>query len=137
MIGDFGVPIAILVMVLVDYSIEDTYTQVRRCAVVRGCGAPGPRTRTAAKPGRRQASPTALAHHPPSPSTTQGTPPRPSALQKLSVPSGFSVTAPEKRGWVINPLGEKSTFPVWMMVASLLPAILVFILIFMETQITT
>ncbi|XP_027945043.1 anion exchange protein 2 isoform X2 [Eumetopias jubatus] len=82
-IGDFGVPIAILIMVLVDYSIEDTYTQ------------------------------------------------------KLSVPSGVSVTAPEKRGWVINPLGENSSFPVWMMVASLLPAILVFILIFMETQITT
>uniref|UniRef100_A0A8B9SXY5 Anion exchange protein n=1 Tax=Anas platyrhynchos TaxID=8839 RepID=A0A8B9SXY5_ANAPL len=83
LIGDFGVPIAILVMVLVDYSIHDTFTQ------------------------------------------------------KLSVPSGFSVTAPEKRGWVINPLGEKSDFPVWMMVASGLPAILVFILIFMETQITT
>ncbi|NXL50919.1 B3A2 protein, partial [Podilymbus podiceps] len=83
LIGDFGVPIAILVMVLVDYSIQDTYTQ------------------------------------------------------KLSVPSGFSVTAPDKRGWVINPLGEKSDFPVWMMVASGLPAILVFILIFMETQITT
>lgn len=31
-IGDFGVPIAILIMVLVDYSIEDTYTQVRHCA---------------------------------------------------------------------------------------------------------
>lgn len=30
MIGDFGVPIAILIMVLVDYSIEDTYTQVRQ-----------------------------------------------------------------------------------------------------------
>ncbi|NXU84354.1 B3A2 protein, partial [Xiphorhynchus elegans] len=83
LIGDFGVPIAILVMVLVDYSIQDTYTQ------------------------------------------------------KLSVPSGFSVTAPDKRGWVINPLGEQSDFPVWMMVASGLPAILVFILIFMETQITT
>uniref|UniRef100_A0A8B9Q7C3 Anion exchange protein n=1 Tax=Apteryx owenii TaxID=8824 RepID=A0A8B9Q7C3_APTOW len=83
LIGDFGVPIAILVMVLVDYSIQDTYTQ------------------------------------------------------KLSVPSGFSVTAPEKRGWVINPLGEHTAFPVWMMVASGLPAILVFILIFMETQITT
>ncbi|NXR04690.1 B3A2 protein, partial [Sagittarius serpentarius] len=83
LIGDFGVPIAILVMVLVDYSIQDTYTQ------------------------------------------------------KLSVPSGFSVTATDKRGWVINPLGEKSDFPVWMMVASGLPAILVFILIFMETQITT
>uniref|UniRef100_A0A6G1RJL1 Anion exchange protein n=1 Tax=Hypotaenidia okinawae TaxID=2861861 RepID=A0A6G1RJL1_9GRUI len=83
LIGDFGVPIAILVMVLVDYSIQDTYTQ------------------------------------------------------KLSVPRGFSVTAPDKRGWVINPLGEKSDFPVWMMVASGLPAVLVFILIFMETQITT
>lgn len=47
------------------------------------------------------------------------------------------MTAPDKRGWVINPLGEKSPFPVWMMLASLLPAILVFILIFMETQITT
>lgn len=53
------------------------------------------------------------------------------------MPSGFSVTAPDKRGWVINPLGEKTPFPVWMMVASLLPAVLVFILIFMETQITT
>uniref|UniRef100_A0A8C2A6Y8 Solute carrier family 4 member 2b n=1 Tax=Cyprinus carpio TaxID=7962 RepID=A0A8C2A6Y8_CYPCA len=28
-IGDFGVPIAILIMVLVDYSIQDTYSQVR------------------------------------------------------------------------------------------------------------
>lgn len=47
------------------------------------------------------------------------------------------MTAPEKRGWVINPLGKNNAFPVWMMVASLLPAVLVFILIFMETQITT
>uniref|UniRef100_UPI003AAF1BA1 anion exchange protein 2b isoform X3 n=1 Tax=Centroberyx gerrardi TaxID=166262 RepID=UPI003AAF1BA1 len=82
-IGDFGVPIAILIMVLVDYSIEDTYTQ------------------------------------------------------KLSVPSGFSVTSPDKRGWVINPLGSKQEFPIWMMFACVLPALLVFILIFMETQITT
>lgn len=65
------------------------------------------------------------------------TPQRPVPPQKLSVPSGFSVTAPDKRGWVINPLGERSDFPVWMMVASGLPAVLVFILIFMETQITT
>ncbi|XP_037390096.1 anion exchange protein 2b isoform X2 [Pygocentrus nattereri] len=82
-IGDFGVPIAILVMVLVDYSIQDTYTQ------------------------------------------------------KLSVPSGFSVTSPDKRGWVVNPLGSEVQFPIWMMAASALPALLVFILIFMETQITT
>ncbi|XP_041045441.1 anion exchange protein 2-like [Carcharodon carcharias] len=82
-IGDFGVPIAILIMVLVDYSIQETYTQ------------------------------------------------------KLSVPSGLSVTSPEKRGWFINPLGRNADFPIWMMFASLIPAILVFILIFMETMITT
>ncbi|XP_034023026.1 anion exchange protein 2b [Thalassophryne amazonica] len=82
-IGDFGMPIAILVMVLVDYSVKDTYTQ------------------------------------------------------KLSVPSGFSVTSPQKRGWIINPLGTEQDFPIWMMFACLLPALLVFILIFMETQITS
>ncbi|KAM4533815.1 anion exchange protein 2b isoform 2-T8 [Odontesthes bonariensis] len=82
-IGDFGVPIAILIMVLVDYSLEDTYTQ------------------------------------------------------KLSVPRGFSVTSPSKRGWIISPLGSDGEFPVWMMFACCLPALLVFILIFMETQITT
>uniref|UniRef100_A0A3Q3EQ25 Anion exchange protein n=1 Tax=Kryptolebias marmoratus TaxID=37003 RepID=A0A3Q3EQ25_KRYMA len=81
-IGDFGVPIAILIMVLVDYSVEDTYTQ------------------------------------------------------KLNVPSGFSVSSPDKRGWLISPLGFDGQFPVWMMAASILPAILVFILIFMESQIT-
>uniref|UniRef100_A0A8C1FE57 Anion exchange protein n=1 Tax=Cyprinus carpio carpio TaxID=630221 RepID=A0A8C1FE57_CYPCA len=82
-IGDFGVPIAILIMVLVDYSIQDTYSQ------------------------------------------------------KLSVPRGFSVTSPDKRGWIVNPLGSDGQFPIWMMFASILPALLVFILIFMETQITT
>ncbi|KAM9775579.1 anion exchange protein 2b isoform X1 [Syngnathus typhle] len=83
LIGDFGVPIAILLMVLVDNSLEDTYTQ------------------------------------------------------KLNVPSGFSVTKPDKRGWVISPLGSDGEFPIWMMFACSLPALLVFILIFMETQITT
>uniref|UniRef100_A0A671P939 Anion exchange protein n=1 Tax=Sinocyclocheilus anshuiensis TaxID=1608454 RepID=A0A671P939_9TELE len=82
-IGDFGVPIAILLVVLVDYSIRDTYSQ------------------------------------------------------KLSVPRGFSVTSPDKRGWIVNPLGSDGQFPIWMMFASILPALLVFILIFMETQITT
>ncbi|KAH0621199.1 hypothetical protein JD844_022257, partial [Phrynosoma platyrhinos] len=82
-IGDFGIPISILVMVLVDYTITDTYTQ------------------------------------------------------KLNVPSVLSVTTPEKRGWFIHPLGSKQAFPMWMMFASAIPALLVFILIFMETQITT
>uniref|UniRef100_A0A8C4ESD3 Anion exchange protein n=1 Tax=Dicentrarchus labrax TaxID=13489 RepID=A0A8C4ESD3_DICLA len=84
-IGDFGVPIAILIMVLVDYSINDTYTQVPK--------------------------------HRPS--------------------SSSSSFLPHKRGWIINPLGTNGEFPIWMMFACCLPALLVFILIFMETQITT
>ncbi|XP_041120373.1 anion exchange protein 3-like isoform X3 [Polyodon spathula] len=82
-IGDFGIPISILLTVFIDYAITDTYTQ------------------------------------------------------KLNVPSGFSVTSPMKRGWFIHPLGDKQPFPIWMMFASAIPALLVFILIFMESQITT
>nr|8T6U_A Chain A, Band 3 anion transport protein [Homo sapiens]8T6U_B Chain B, Band 3 anion transport protein [Homo sapiens]8T6V_A Chain A, Band 3 anion transport protein [Homo sapiens]8T6V_B Chain B, Band 3 anion transport protein [Homo sapiens] len=82
-IGDFGVPISILIMVLVDFFIQDTYTQ------------------------------------------------------KLSVPDGFKVSNSSARGWVIHPLGLRSEFPIWMMFASALPALLVFILIFLESQITT
>lgn len=36
-IGDFGVPIAILIMVLVDYNVEDTYTQVRPTLNIPTC----------------------------------------------------------------------------------------------------
>ncbi|KAM9296269.1 band 3 anion transport protein [Gastrophryne carolinensis] len=85
-IGDFGVPIAILIMVTVDFFIKDTYTK------------------------------------------------------KLALPKGLSVSLPEKRGWFIPPMGLNATanpFPVWMMFASVVPALLVFILIFMESQITT
>uniref|UniRef100_A0A8C8ZRU7 Anion exchange protein n=1 Tax=Prolemur simus TaxID=1328070 RepID=A0A8C8ZRU7_PROSS len=82
-IGDFGVPISILTMVLVDFFIEHTYTQ------------------------------------------------------KLSVPDGLQVSNSSARGWVIHPLGLFSPFPIWMMFASGLPALLVFILIFLESQITT
>ncbi|XP_077358443.1 solute carrier family 4 member 1b (Diego blood group) isoform X2 [Festucalex cinctus] len=83
LLGDFGVPIAIFLMIVVDYSIGDTYTQ------------------------------------------------------KLVVPKGLMVSDPTKRGWLINPFGEYSTFPVWMMFACCVPALLVFILIFLESQITT
>ncbi|CAF98964.1 unnamed protein product [Tetraodon nigroviridis] len=82
-IGDFGIPISILVFVMIDYSVPDTYTQ------------------------------------------------------KLNVPAGFSVTSPDKRNWFISPFGDKQPFPTWMMGASVVPALLVFILIFMETQITS
>uniref|UniRef100_A0A8C5QWV0 Anion exchange protein n=1 Tax=Leptobrachium leishanense TaxID=445787 RepID=A0A8C5QWV0_9ANUR len=57
--------------------------------------------------------------------------------KKLNVPSGLSVTSPNKREWFIHPLGSSRPFPLWMMFASAIPALLVFILIFMETQITT
>ncbi|NXD59788.1 B3AT protein, partial [Corvus moneduloides] len=57
--------------------------------------------------------------------------------QKLSVPKGLQVTNSSARGWFIHPLGKESPFPIWMMFASVIPALLVFILIFLETQITT
>ncbi|XP_044037316.1 solute carrier family 4 member 1a (Diego blood group) [Siniperca chuatsi] len=57
--------------------------------------------------------------------------------QKLVVPKGVQVTNPNARGWFINPMGEKKDFPIWMMAACCVPALLVFILIFLESQITT
>ncbi|XP_027520668.1 band 3 anion transport protein isoform X1 [Corapipo altera] len=57
--------------------------------------------------------------------------------QKLSVPKGLEVTNSTARGWFINPMGLHEKFPIWMMFASVVPALLVFILIFLETQITT
>ncbi|XP_028841586.1 band 3 anion exchange protein-like [Denticeps clupeoides] len=57
--------------------------------------------------------------------------------QKLVVPKGLTVSNTSARGWLINPLGEKKAFPLWMMFGCLVPAILVFILIFLESQITT
>ncbi|XP_061556736.1 solute carrier family 4 member 1a (Diego blood group) [Phycodurus eques] len=83
LIGDFGVPIAIFIMIAVDISIKDTYTQ------------------------------------------------------KLVVPKGIQVTNSDARGWFINPTGAKKNFPIWMMAACCVPAVLVFILIFLESQITT
>ncbi|XP_075894575.1 solute carrier family 4 member 1a (Diego blood group) [Nelusetta ayraudi] len=83
LIGDFGVPIAIFIMIAIDICIADAYTQ------------------------------------------------------KLVVPKGIEVTNPKVRGWFINPMGEKKNFPIWMMPACCVPALLVFILIFLESQITT
>ncbi|KAM6238583.1 band 3 anion transport protein [Porphyrio hochstetteri] len=83
LIGDFGVPISIFIMALVDFFIKDTYTQ------------------------------------------------------KLNVPKGLEVTNLSARGWFINPMGINHPFPIWMMFATVVPALLVFILIFLESQITT
>nr|XP_008518859.1 PREDICTED: band 3 anion transport protein [Equus przewalskii] len=58
-------------------------------------------------------------------------------FSKLVKPEGFSVSNSSFRGWLIHPLGLYTRFPTWMMFASVLPAMLVFILIFLESQITT
>ncbi|XP_031456742.1 band 3 anion transport protein isoform X1 [Phasianus colchicus] len=57
--------------------------------------------------------------------------------QKLKVPKGLEVTNRTARNWFIHPMGKTGSFPIWMMFASVVPALLVFILIFLETQITT
>ena len=56
--------------------------------------------------------------------------------QKLNVPDGVSPTDSSKRGWFINPLGITDSLPTWTYFAAVLPGMLVFILIFMELQIT-
>ena len=84
-LGDFGVPIAIVIMVLLDYCVHDTFTQ------------------------------------------------------KLNVPSGLTVTAPHLRGWLM--LGQAfssiggGVLPVWAVFAAILPALLLYTLLFMETHI--
>lgn len=80
-LGDFGVPIAIVLMVLLDYIVHDIYTE------------------------------------------------------KLKVPSGLQVTAPSKRGWMISPWPTDNPFPIWIPFVSAVPAILLYLLLFMETHI--
>merc|ERR1712013_329112 len=81
-LGDFGVPIAIVIMVLVDWSAGDTFTE------------------------------------------------------KLKVPEGITVTDSTLRGWVIPATGTaEHPLPVWAMFAAAIPAILLYLLLFMETHI--
>lgn len=82
MIGDFGIPISILIFVLVDFAIKATYTQ------------------------------------------------------KLDVPDGLKPSDICKRGWFVNPLGIKKPLGIGLMFAAAIPAILAFILMYMETLIT-
>uniref|UniRef100_A0A182P114 Anion exchange protein n=1 Tax=Anopheles epiroticus TaxID=199890 RepID=A0A182P114_9DIPT len=76
-LGDFGVPIAIAIFVLVDYMIPQVYTE------------------------------------------------------KLKVPEGLSPSDETRRGWII-PLGG---VPIWVPFVASIPALLMYILIFMETHI--
>ncbi|XP_055870394.1 anion exchange protein 2-like isoform X2 [Biomphalaria glabrata] len=56
-------------------------------------------------------------------------------VQKLDMTDPLTPTA-SNRGWFINPMGMHKPFPVWVIFASALPGFLIFILLFMETQIT-
>ncbi|XP_070492636.1 band 3 anion transport protein-like [Chironomus tepperi] len=51
---------------------------------------------------------------------------------KLNVPDGISPSDPEQRDWMI----PFAPIPLWIPIASIIPAFLVFILIFMETEIS-
>lgn len=77
-LGDFGVPIAIFIFVMIDFNVGVVFTD------------------------------------------------------KLNVPDGISPSDPDARGWLI-PLGP---VPMWLPFMCLIPALLVYILIFMETQIS-
>ncbi|XP_066250292.1 band 3 anion transport protein isoform X2 [Euwallacea similis] len=80
-LGDFGVPIAIICMVFLDFMVPEIFTE------------------------------------------------------KLNVPQGLSPSRPELRGWFIPPGGLENPVPVWAMFAAVVPAMLVYILLFMETHI--
>ena len=55
--------------------------------------------------------------------------------EKLLVPDGFQVTLPDNRTWVIQPLGQLRPLQPWMPIAAILPAILLYMLLFVETHI--
>ncbi|XP_050464281.1 band 3 anion transport protein isoform X3 [Cataglyphis hispanica] len=55
--------------------------------------------------------------------------------EKLLVPEGLSPTVPG-RSWFVSPTGFEKSIPVWMAFACVIPALLVYILVFMETQIS-
>jgi solute carrier family 4 anion exchanger 2 len=51
--------------------------------------------------------------------------------EKLQVPEGLSPSSPDVRGWIISP----DVTHVWIIFAAAAPALLVYILLFMETHI--
>ncbi|XP_011328913.1 band 3 anion transport protein isoform X4 [Ooceraea biroi] len=55
--------------------------------------------------------------------------------EKLLVPEGLSPTMPD-RSWFVSPFGYTKPIPLWMALACVVPALLVYILVFMETQIS-
>ena len=55
--------------------------------------------------------------------------------EKLRVPDGFQVTDSNLRGWIVKPMGQLQPLEPWMPVAAILPAIMLYMLLFVETHI--
>lgn len=49
--------------------------------------------------------------------------------QKVKVPNGFEPSSPDLRGWLINPMGMREPFNMWVALGALGPALLLFILV--------
>lgn len=56
--------------------------------------------------------------------------------EKLQVPEGLTPSDPQTRGWFIPPSGLNIPIEPWIPFIAVLPAILVYILLFMETHIS-
>lgn len=56
--------------------------------------------------------------------------------EKLKVPEGLTPSDPEARGWFISPSGLKAPIDPWVPFIALVPAVLIYILVFMETHIS-
>lgn len=56
--------------------------------------------------------------------------------EKLKVPQGLTPSAPEARGWFISPSGIIGPINPYVPFIAIVPAILVYILVFMETHIS-
>jgi hypothetical protein len=42
------------------------------------------------------------------------------------------VATPEKRSWFVSPMGAESTIPIWIPFVAIIPALLLYILLFVN-----
>lgn len=55
---------------------------------------------------------------------------------KLIIAKSFTLTAPSKRGWMINIMGQKETIKIYYILLAIIPAFLVMVVLFIETEVT-
>lgn len=56
-------------------------------------------------------------------------------LQKLDIPTTLGHTD-SSLPWFINPMGKKEPMELWLMILAVIPAFLIFLLLFLESQLT-